>query len=220
MRIIYEDKDILACHKPAGLATQTARVGERDLYSEAKNHVGGAYIGIINRLDQPVEGIVLLAKNTGAATALEAMLKNGEISKYYRARVYIGDALEKDPESYRGKSGRVSLTDYMKKDPKSNLSRICDKAEPGAKRASLEYEVCEVKDKEALLNIRLLTGRHHQIRLQLSNAGIPILGDGKYASEKSRDYSRSVGIRVIQLCACKMVFKHPISGKELELVID
>ena len=94
MKIVYEDKDQIVIHKPAGVATQTARLGEKDLVSEVKNHIAGSsgsnnpYVAVINRLDQPVEGIVLFAKNAKAAAALSAQMQDGRMEKYYLAAIY------------------------------------------------------------------------------------------------------------------------------------
>ena len=116
MKIVYEDKDQIVVHKPAGVATQTARLGERDLISELKNHLATSsgstnpYVAVINRLDQPVEGIVLFAKNAKAAAALSAQMQNGNMQKYYLAVVYGNMDVPKD-----------TLVDYLQKDGKNEI---------------------------------------------------------------------------------------------------
>ena len=240
MRIIYEDKHILAIHKPAGLATQTSRIGEKDLYSEAKNHVNGNYIGIINRLDQPVEGIVLLAKDNKTAAALEEQLQSHTMQKYYRATVYLPDkektanisvditstTTKENLETSTNSDGEVDiipyshlLSDYLCRD-KNNTSRICSPDDPDAKEARLEYNISSIEEHEARLDIHLLTGRHHQIRVQLANAGMPILGDRKYGTNDSIKYSMLRKIRNVSLCAYRLVFTHPLTGEKMDLKVD
>ena len=171
--IIYEDNSIIVIHKPAGVATETRRIGEDDCVSFVKNHIGppDPYCAVINRLDQPVEGIVLFARTRDAAGKLSADMRSGRIEKEYLASVHM--------ESDVGTEEKT-LTDYIIRDKTGNTSRIADKDEKGAKKAELKYTLLEKGNGTALLKIRLLTGRHHQIRVQLSHAGLPILGDRKY----------------------------------------
>lgn len=213
MKILYEDDYIIAYHKPAGLATQTKKIGEKDLFSEAKKHVNGGYIGIINRLDQPVEGIVLLAKDSKTAAALENQIQKHMMQKHYRAEAYT-------PNEAPQVNIMHNLTDYMIKDAKTNTSKICSESTNGAKRAELEYSVEEVREKTAILDIHLLTGRHHQIRLQFSNAGYPLLGDKKYGTKESIEYSVEQGVKYVALCAYKLCFNHPITKKEVRIEIE
>ena len=201
-------------HKPAGIATQTARLGERDLVSEVKNHLAdnshekNPYVAVINRLDQPVEGLVLMAKDEKTATFLSRQLTESEIEKYYQARVYGHMPSE---------SG--TLEDWIKKDAKTNLSMISDKGDKQAKKAVLEYRVIATDEETDTVDIRLLTGRHHQIRLQFSHAGCPLVGDRKYGSEESGAYSEAAGIKNIYLKAYKLVFTDPSDRKKREFVL-
>lgn len=219
--ILFEDEHIIVLHKPAGIATQTMRVSEQDLYNQVKNHLNGGYVGIINRLDQPVEGIVLMAKDKNSASALSKQLTGDIMEKRYRATVYLTD--KKAPCD---SDTSVRLTDHMIHDKKSNTSRICGSEEPEAKLAELEYRLLTGPDTEesssgrvCKLDIRLITGRHHQIRLQLSNVGMPILGDTKYGTPESVAYSREHGIRTVMLCAYSLKFRHPISNKMMCITI-
>ena len=185
MKILLEDKDQIVVHKPAGLATQTARLGEKDLVSERKNHISrqqgsnNPYVAVINRLDQPVEGIVLFAKNAKAAASLTARMKDGSMKKYYYAAVYVH--MDRDQDR---------LTDYMEKEERSNLSKIVVQTSPAAKKAVLDYAVEATEEKMQLLRIHLLTGRHHQIRVQLAHRGCPLLGDNKYGSADSIGFGK------------------------------
>ncbi len=210
MKILYEDKDQIVIHKPAGVATQTARLGEKDLVSEVKNYISkkdgttNPYVGVINRLDQPVEGIVLFAKNTKAAAALSAQMQNGSMHKYYQAVIFGHMDMPKG-----------TLSDYMEKDGRSNTSRIVSAASKDAKKAMLEYNVMATVGKMQLLEIHLLTGRHHQIRVQFAGREHPLIGDTKYGTPESISFGRDVNVRVPALCAYKLVWNHPVTEKEL-----
>lgn len=214
MKILLEDKDQIVVHKPAGLATQTARLGEKDLVSEIKNHISkeqgnpSPYLSVINRLDQPVEGIVLFAKNSKAAAALSAQMQNGVMQKYYYAAVYGHMEQPKD-----------ELTDYLEKDSRSNCSRVVLKKTPAAKKAQLAYEVISEETGMDIVKIHLLTGRHHQIRVQFSSRKHPLIGDTKYGSEESIMLGKEAGVRTPALCACCLVWEHPVSKKALKVQI-
>ena len=210
MKIVYEDKDQIIIHKPAGMATQTARLGEKDLVSEVKNHIAkecgnsNPYVAVINRLDQPVEGIVLFAKNAKAAAALTSQIQDGSMQKFYYAVVFGHMNMSKG-----------QLIDYMEKDARSNLSRVVLETAPNAKKAMLSYEVKATLGKMQFLQIQLLTGRHHQIRVQFSHREHPLIGDTKYGSPKSISLGKEVNARVPALCAFCLKWKHPVTKKEL-----
>lgn len=213
--IIYEDKEVLVIYKPAGLATQTARVGQPDAVSELKNYLAkGAtapYLGIIHRLDQPVEGLLVFAKNKMAAAALTAQLgqkESGIFNKQYRA-VVCGKAEKKQD----------TLVDNLVKLP-DGRAEIATSDNREAKRAVLRYEcLAEQKLSEettiSLMEISIETGRFHQIRVQMANAGLPLLGDLKYGGEEEISVSGQLSVRFVALCACRLVFRQPVTGKEL-----
>ncbi len=210
MKIVYEDKEQIVIHKSAGLATQTARLGEIDLVSEVKNHIAkesgntNPYVAVINRLDQPVEGIVLFAKNAKAAAALTSQMQDGSMQKFYYA-VVAGHMDVQDGQ----------LLDYMEKDARSNLSKVVSETSKNAKKAVLSYKVKASLEKMQLLEIQLLTGRHHQIRVQFSHRKHPLIGDTKYGSPESVSLNREVQARVPALCAFCLKWKHPVTKKEL-----
>lgn len=219
--IVYEDNQILVVFKPAGIATQTSRIGQQDMVSELKNYLAGKdknnrepYLGLVHRLDQPVSGLLVFAKTKSAAASLSHQIDNGQMRKYYYA-IVLG----------RPKEQTDVLVDYLYKDGRTNKSFVVEKSFPEAKKASLEYRsmktlvALEDNVEATLLEIKLLTGRHHQIRVQLSNAGMPILGDGKYGSIDSKDFS-SKACRGLALCAHRLCFRHPITGKELTFERD
>ena len=217
--IIFEDKHMIVAYKPAGIATQTARIGQQDMVSELKNYLAGKpeyqgkgapYLGLIHRLDQPVSGLLVFAKNQKAAGSLSSQLNGGGIKKYYYA-VVCGR-----PQEEAG-----SLEDYIYKDGKTNLSLIVKQDFPEAKKALLNYKevktlmVIETGQEATLVEIELITGRHHQIRAQMAHAGMPLLGDSKYGSEQSKSFSREIGCKTVALCAYKLMLKHPATGKEM-----
>lgn len=260
-RILYEDNDLLVCHKPAGIATQTARIGQADMASEMENYLARKlpqsigrgssarpHIHVVHRLDQPVEGILVFAKQPSAAAALSAQAAGEGMEKEYLALVCDlrseeatdgtqsgGHDAEQMQQNQQGRSG--VLTDYLLKDGKTNTSRVVPAEVKGAKEARLRYEILREESPEGLLSttkdlgeaenglhlavvkIRLYTGRHHQIRVQMANAGMPLLGDRKYADQAAAVLSENLGIREIALCAYRLSFCHPKTGERLHFEI-
>lgn len=211
-RIVYEDKEILVCHKPAGLATQTGRIGQKDLVSEIKNYLGNdPYLGVIHRLDQPVEGLLVFAKTAFAAKELSRQLTGNVLNKQYFA-VVLG----------KGFPERTELEHYIVKDSKTNMARITGEKETGAKKARLEVKTFSRKEEEniSLLEVTLFTGRFHQIRVQLAQEGFPLLGDGKYGSAETMEKSKEMGVHNVALCAYRLAFLHPKTKKGMEFCIN
>jgi len=231
--IIYEDNDIIVCYKPAGIATQTRRIGQQDMESFIRNYRAAKneppYVGIVHRLDQPVEGVMVFAKNQKAAASLSRQIKEHTTEKYYRAasrgQGVSGTAVEEE-EAWH------TLTDYISFDKRTNTSKITSEKDRLAKKAVLQYRVISVTpDRDSSQNecirtefdIKLLTGRHHQIRLQLAHIGYPLIGDTKYgkpASNNSGMGSKSGrtggGVREqLALCSYKLVFDHPATGERM-----
>ena len=204
--------------------------------SKSSSGSGGRlpYLGLVHRLDQPVSGILVFAKTPKAAAELSRQASGagtGKLSgvkkengvekgmeKEYRALVYVEEGISL-PEA----GTERELTDWLKKEPGQNFSRVVSAGTPGAKRAGLSFRVAETgnvpESRCSCLAIRLHTGRHHQIRVQLSHAGLPLLGDARYGSAQSREYSARLGIRSICLCACRLNFFHPVTGKQMEFEI-
>ena len=224
--IIYEDKYILAVHKPAGLPSQTTSVSRPDVVSMTEEYLrDGAhtsarpFVGMINRLDQPVEGIVLMARDNVSAARLAEQLRAGKISKHYLACVVFPP--EAEPETER----ITTLTDSIYHDKKNNYSSIVSPNHPQAKRAELEYRIDDVKEidspegliRAGLADIHLITGRHHQIRVQMSHAGMALVGDRKYGTEYVQTVSKLLNISEVALCACQLSFTHPVTNDIINL---
>lgn len=207
MNIQYEDKELLVVYKLAGLATQSARVTSPDLVSSVTRHLKGAPVYVVHRLDQPVEGLLVLAKTKQAAAGLSKQLQAGTLNKQYYALVYRG-AEELPKEGI--------LADYLWKNPQTQKAEIVAQASGKGKQAKLHYRVMTGKDDIALLDVRIETGRFHQIRAQLAHAGFPILGDLKYGTQTSMERSEELGIKNVSLFAYALTFTHPKTGKQME----
>ena len=213
-KIVYEDEEILVIHKPAGLATQSAGVGQADAVSELKRYLSktkkAPYLGVIHRLDQPVEGLLVFAKTPRAAASLTKQLQAGVLNKTYLA-VTFGKplAVEADLKDYLWKDGSVS-----------RVAEECDRERLGAKEARLHYHVLKSDGETALLEVRIETGRFHQIRAQLAHAGFPILGDQKYGDEASLAVSRAKNVRNVALVARDLELRHPVTNKNMHWEIE
>ena len=206
IRILFEDEQIIVCEKPAGVAVQTKRLGQADMESLLKNRrAGPPYIGVVHRLDQPVCGVMVFAKTKESAAALGRQIASGKADKFYYA---VTDGV---PEA-----GKGQLTDYLLRDGRTNTSAVVESSTPGAKRAELSYEVLEQKNGRAVLRIHLGTGRHHQIRVQLAHAGMPIVGDRKYNFKENMKLSGEP----LCLCSYKIGFRHPKTRRNLAFEID
>jgi 23S rRNA pseudouridine1911/1915/1917 synthase len=209
IEILKEDNDILVCRKPAGIPVQTAKMGQQDMISLLKNHRATEReipeIYVVHRLDQPVEGVMVFAKNPRAAAALSRQIQGKTVDKYYRALV------EGVPDPAEGR-----LEDYLLRDGKTNTSRVVSSKTDGAKKADLSYRVLEIREDRSvsLLEIRLETGRHHQIRVQMAHAGHPLVGDKKYNPGCTSEYL-PIGLSSVRIAFC-----HPTTGRRLEYVIE
>lgn len=202
LNILYEDDHLLVCRKPSGIAVQNASVSRKDMESMARTHLmekygkANPYLAVVHRIDQPVEGLVVFAKTPKAASSLSAQVQDGRMKKEYLAAVC---------GSLSPKSG--TLVHFLKKEP-SNRSRAVPEKTPGAKKAVLDYEVLEEAEGLSLVRIRLKTGRHHQIRVQMAASGVPLYADAKYNPEPGPGGN-------IALCASALEFVHPADGKKM-----
>lgn len=211
--IVYEDEEILVCEKPAGVPVQSADLRTKDmesilknyLYEKARGEGGEAYIGVVHRLDQPVQGVMVFAKTKLAVTSLNAQMNKGQFKKFYQAAVC--GKLSQD---------KGTLVDYLYKDGKTNTSKIVKKDAKDAKKAELNYRILKKTEQYSLLEIELLTGRHHQIRVQLAAAGVPIYGDKKYNLE----FMKNTQPMQLGLCASRLEFMQPKTRKKLSFTCN
>lgn len=202
--ILYEDKQILVCRKHAGMAVQSARIGQMDLESALKNYLKGGFVGIVQRLDQPVEGILVFGKSSKATAALNRQQQDGKMKKKYLA-AFTGNP----------KEGSV-LEDVLIKDGKTNTSRVVPEGTPQGKKSVLFYKILKVTENVSLAEVTLQTGRHHQIRVQMSHHGMPLWADGKYNAQLSEEEKgQNIG-----LCAYCLEFEHPETGKKMRFHIE
>ena len=205
LKIIYEDNHIIVVEKKPNIPSQSDKTEDKDMLSlikeylkEKYNKPGNVYLGLVHRLDRPVGGVMIFAKTSKAASRLSEQVRNKEFKKNYLAVV------DGKVESKKG-----TLEDYLYKDERNNISKVVSKEKKNSKLAKLDYEVLaynEVKNL-SLLKIDLHTGRHHQIRVQLSNFKHSIFGDQKYGT-------RGQG-KQIALWAYKLTIKHPVTKEEM-----
>lgn len=206
LNIIYEDNHIIVVVKPQNVPCCPDSTGDPDVLSAIKEYLikkynkpGDAYVGLVHRLDRPTGGVMVYAKTSKASARLCNSIKLGELEKRYLA-ILIGIPKEKQV-SY--------LTNYIKKDTKRNIVRISPMSEEGAKKAVLSYKVLDDNDTLSLVDIRLFTGRSHQIRVQMANLGTPLFGDQKYGEGKT-----PVGFN-LALWATEIKFIHPTTKEKL-----
>lgn len=201
LEIIFEDEFIIVCKKMSGIPTQTPESGVTDMVSLLKNYRVSKgeppYIGLVHRLDQPVEGVMVFAKDKKSAAALSAQMQAHTFEKYYYAMV-VG--------TFSPACG--TLENYLLRDGKSNVSSVVPKDTTGAKRAELSYKTVKTMEDRSLVRIQLKTGRHHQIRVQLAHAGHPIIGDKKYGRN-------TPGYLPLGLCSYHIGFIHPVTKKKV-----
>ena len=205
MQVIYEDNHIVIVSKRSGEIVQGDKTGDKPLaemvkeYIKQKDHTpGNVFLGVVHRLDRPVSGLVVFAKTSKALSRLNDMFRTGDVHKTYWAITKRRDIA---PEG--------TLTDWLTRNERQNKSYAHAKEVPGAKKAILKYKVRSVSDNYMLLEVTLLTGRHHQIRCQLAHMGCPIKGDLKYGAPRSNpDGSISLHSRHVE-------FVHPVSKEQI-----
>ena len=208
--ILYEDKSIIVCRKPAGIATQTPVIGQTDLVSMLKVYRSQKgeepYVGLVHRLDQPVEGVMVFAKTKDAAAKLSKQVAKHDFVKEYYA---VAEGVPQQKEGV--------LVHWLLRDGKTNTSKVVVPNTKDAKEAKLEYFVmASLEDGEksrSLLHVILHTGRHHQIRVQLSTMGHPIVGDRKYGNPEQKGYEP------LSLCSRRVNFEHPDTGKRMDFTL-
>lgn len=205
MKVVYEDNHIIIVNKRSGEIVQGDKTGDKPLSDIVKEYIkekynkpGNVFLGVVHRLDRPVSGLVVFAKTSKALSRLNDMFRTGDVHKTYWAITKRRDIA---PEG--------TLTDWLTRNERQNKSYAHDREVPGAKKAVLKYKVRSVSDNYMLLEVTLLTGRHHQIRCQLAHMGCPIKGDLKYGAPRSNpDGSISLHSRRVE-------FVHPVSKEQI-----
>lgn len=208
MQVLYEDNHIIVVYKESGEIVQGDKTGDKPLSETIKAWIkekyakpGNVFLGVVHRLDRPVSGLVIFAKTSKALSRLNDMFRKGEVKKTYWAMVQTPPA---EPEG--------TLTNWLVRNEKQNKSYAYDHEVPNAKKAILKYKTVGQTEHYTLLEVNLLTGRHHQIRCQLSAIGCPIKGDLKYGARRSNpDGSISLLSRTVE-------FIHPVSKEYISVV--
>ena len=208
LQVLHEDNHIIVVNKRAGDIVQGDKTGDKPLSEVVKEYIaekynkpGNVYLGVVHRLDRPTTGIVLFAKTSKALPRLNKLFAEKKAKKTYWALVKEQPTKTKD-----------TLINWLKKNPKNNKSKAYPKEIDGSKKAVLHYTIIKKLDNFFLLEIDLETGRHHQIRSQLSTIGSPIKGDLKYGFDRSnKDAS-------ISLHARKLIFNHPVKQEEITII--
>ena len=221
-KILFEDNDLFVIHKLAGIAVQSARVGQMDVENELKKYRAKKneqpFVGLVHRLDQPVEGVLVVAKNKNATAKLNKQLQDNTLNKTYLAVVCMSAADAECGASTITISNEGNFEDYLLKD--GQLAKIVNADTKEARLAKLHYTIIRKKDDLALVKVEIGTGRFHQIRCQMAYHNMPLLGDTKYGTEASLYISRNLGVRNVALCANEIAFVHPTSQKEMHFEVN
>lgn len=206
--VLYEDNHIIVVNKRVGDIVQGDKTGDKPLSDVVKEYIkdkynkpGEVFLGVVHRLDRPTTGIVAFARTSKALTRLNDIFKNRETQKTYWALV-----------KNRPEKESATLKHYLTRNEKSNTSKAHNKEATGSKLASLDYRIIKALTNYTALEIDLHTGRHHQIRAQLSAIGSPIKGDLKYGADRSNPDGG------ICLHARKLVLTHPVTKTPLEII--
>lgn len=205
MQVVYEDNHIIIVSKRSGEIVQGDKTGDLPLSETVKQYIkekyqkpGNVFLGVVHRLDRPVWGLVVFAKTSKALTRLNKMFRDGEVHKTYWA------ITKEAPPAEEG-----VLTDWLVRNERKNKSYAHSQETPNAKKAVLKYKVIAHSDHYHLLEVQLMTGRHHQIRCQLADMGCPIKGDLKYGAKRSNPDGS------ISLLARSVAFVHPVSKENI-----
>jgi 23S rRNA pseudouridine1911/1915/1917 synthase len=205
LKVLYEDNQIIVVEKLPNIPSQADKTNDIDCLTLVKNYVkekynkpGDVYIGLVHRLDRPVGGIMVFARTSKSASRLSEQIRNKEFKKKYLA--VVDGKFEKS---------KGHLEDYLFKDERNNISKVVNKEKKNSKLAILDYEVLNYDDKRdlSLVKIDLHTGRHHQIRVQMANAGHSLYGDQKYGNRGKN--------KQIRLWAYEVEFVHPVKRERI-----
>lgn len=207
-RILFEDNHLIIVNKLAGEIVQGDKTGDEPLSETIKKYIkekynkpGEVFMGVVHRLDRPTSGLVIFAKTSKALSRMNEIFRDREVKKIYWA------ICKNTPKKTSDR-----LINYLVKNEKTNTSRAVEATNKSALKAELEYTLLKKSDNYSLLEVELFTGRHHQIRVQLSTIGCPIKGDLKYGSDRSNSDGS------ISLHARKIIFIHPVKKEKIELI--
>lgn len=207
MEVLYEDNHIIVVNKAAGEITQGDKTGDEPLSDTVKKYIrdkynkpGAVFLGVVHRLDRPVSGVVLYARTSKALERMNKKFREKDVSKKYWAVVENAPPKNED-----------TLENFLKKNPEKNKSYVQKNDKDGAKLSKLKYRTLQKSDKYTLLEVELFTGRHHQIRVQLSHIGCTIKGDVKYGARRSNEDAS------IHLHARELAFEHPVSKEQITI---
>ena len=202
--ILYEDNHVIVALKPQGVPCCEDETKDLDMLTIIKNFIkvrdekpGNVYLGLVHRLDRPTGGVMVFAKTSKAASRLSEQMKNGDFQKIYYT-VLVGELSKK----------QQTLTNYLKKNPINNMVYVCGQTVKGAKFAELDYQLLESVNGLSLADVRLHTGRSHQIRVQMNAIGCPVYGDMRYGGEKAKK-------GYLALWAYYLAFTHPVSKERM-----
>lgn len=205
LNVVYEDNHIIVVIKPQNIPTQEDESKDKDLLTMVKEYIkekenkpGNVYVGLVHRLDRPTGGVMVFAKTSKAASRLTQEMHTDDFKKRYLA-VVVG----------KPKESRDRLVNFLLKNPRTNTVQVVPELTTNAKRAELTYEVLDAKEKVSLVDIQLLTGRSHQIRVQMKNIGCPVYGDVKYGGD-----SLAKGHN-LALWAYELKFVHPTTKENM-----
>ena len=208
LQVLYEDNHLIAINKRSGDIVQGDKTGDEPMSDTVKTYLkekyqkpGNVFCGVIHRLDRPVTGVVLFAKTSKALSRMNELFRTRDVQKIYWAIV-----------KERPKKDAGVLVNYLVKDEKNNRSKAVGSENKSASKAELEYKLIAKTDNFYLLEVYPLTGRHHQIRVQLSTMGSPIKGDLKYG------FARSNKDASISLHARKLIFDHPVTKEKIIII--
>lgn len=208
LNVLYEDNHCIVVVKPQNVPSQEDVSGDKDMLTMVKEYIkekynkeGDAFVGLVHRLDRPTGGIMVFAKTSKGAGRLSEQIQNGQMNKTYYA------VTTKTPQA---KSD--TLSHFLKKDEKNNIVKIAPRSEKGVKEAKLSYKVLQTKDDMALVEVKLITGRSHQIRVQFAGINCPLVGDNKYGKDKLSS-SKNLG-----LWAGRLEFLHPVTKQKMTFV--
>lgn len=205
LNVLYEDNHVVVVIKPQNMPSQEDESGDMDLLTLVKNYVkekynkpGEVFIGLVHRLDRPTGGIMVFARNSKSASRLSEQIREHQMEKTYYA---VCNGCPKE------KSG--SLINYLKKDEKENIVKIVTRSETGAKEAKLSYKVLQANEDKSLLEVKIITGRSHQIRVQMAGINCSLVGDNKYGRNTNKATSN------LGLWAGKLEFVHPVTKEKM-----